>query len=121
DHESVWPEISGDRIVWWCGIAICMLDLVSGTERLVVDPFNPISVTFGGLAISGDRIVWWDSRNGNSNIYMFDLATGTERQIRTDPDDQRAHSPAISGDRIVWPDSRNGNSDIYMFDLATTT
>jgi beta propeller repeat protein len=49
--------------------------------------------------ISGSRIVWRDSRNGNYDIYMYDMATGEEMQITTDPDLQE--SPAICGDRIV--------------------
>jgi beta propeller repeat protein len=69
-------------------------------------------------AISGDRFVWQDNRNGNWDIYMFDLATGVEAQITTDPNQQL--SPAISGDRIVWEDSRSGRRDIFMFDLATS-
>src|SRR6266571_850217 len=87
----------------------------AGTERqITTDPHDQERA-----AISGDRIVWLDSRNGNNDIYMFDLATGTARQVTTDPNDQAA--PAISGDRIVWTDGRNGNFDIYMYDLATGT
>ncbi len=70
-------------------------------------------------AISGDKIIWRDNRNGNYDIYMYDLATETERQITNDFEDQR--DPAISGDKIVWTDRRNGNYDIYMYDLATET
>jgi len=83
----------------------------AGTERqITTDPHDQERA-----AISGDRIVWLDSRNGNNDIYMFDLATGTARQVTTDPNDQAA--PAISGDRIVWQDARNGGGDIYMFDM----
>src|SRR6266576_730108 len=83
----------------------------AGTERqITTDPHDQERA-----AISGDRIVWLDSRNGNNDIYMFDLATGTARQVTTDPNDQAA--PAISGDRIVWQDASNGGADIYMFDM----
>lgn len=69
------------------------------------------------LAIYGDRIVWTDSRNGNSDIYMYDLSTHNETQITT----RKSYdfSPDIYGDRIVWNDYRNGNGDIYMYNLST--
>ena len=66
-------------------------------------------------SISGHRVVWQDNRNGNWDIYMYDLSTHTETQITNDPNYQG--SPDISGDRIVWMDNRNGNYDIYMWDL----
>ncbi|WP_095642876.1 PKD domain-containing protein [Methanosarcina spelaei] len=65
------------------------------------------------LAIYGDRIVWTDSRNGNSDIYMYDLSTHNETQITTR--ESYDFSPDIYGDRIVWNDYRNGNGDIYMY------
>ena len=67
--------------------------------------------------ISGDLVVWTDRRNGNYDIYMYDLSTKTETPIITESQIQR--NPAISGNRIVWEDDRNGNFDIYMHDLET--
>ncbi|MBC7330046.1 DUF11 domain-containing protein [bacterium] len=72
------------------------------------DQWNP--------AIYGDKIVWQDYRNGNWDIYMYDLSTKKEVQITNDPHDQ--WWPAIYGDKIVWQDWRNGNLDIYMYDLS---
>jgi beta propeller repeat protein len=61
--------------------------------------------------IYDNTIVWDDSRNGNSDIYAYDLVT--HQQIHTtDKSDQ--YMPAIYGNKVVWTDSRNGNSDIYM-------
>jgi branched-chain amino acid transport system substrate-binding protein len=75
-----------------------------------------------GASISGDRIVWMDRRDivgdeDDADIYMYDLATGTEITICDEPDYQ--YHPSISGDGIVWADDRDGNRDIYMYDLAT--
>jgi beta propeller repeat protein len=62
--------------------------------------------------------VWQDGRNGNKDIYMYNLSTFTETQITTNEIDQ--YSPAIYGNRIVWTNERNlVNSDIYMYNLST--
>jgi beta propeller repeat protein len=81
--------------------------------------YTPRPDSFPQVRISGDKVVWADFRNGNFDIYLYDLTTNTERQITTDAADQ--YSPAISGDKVVWVDSRNGNCDIYLYDLTTNT
>jgi beta propeller repeat protein len=73
-------------------------------------------------AIYGNRIVWQYQRNGNNDIYMYDLSTKKETQITSSPDSQA--SPAIYGNRIVWQDD-GGEDDgwvshgIYMYDIST--
>ena len=76
--------------------------------------------------IYGNIIVYQDNRNGNWDIYMYDLSIQTESQITNNPFSQEY--PAIDGSRIVWQDSRNTNFDsglvtwdIYMYDLLTQT
>jgi beta propeller repeat protein len=63
--------------------------------------------------------VWSDYRNGNGDIFKYDLSTKTEIQITTNPVQQS--SPDVYGNIIVWQDDRNGNWDIYMYDLSTST
>ena len=71
--------------------------------------------------ISGSWIVWAENRYGNNDIFAYNIATGEERQITTDPASQ--WEAKISGDLIVWTDWRNDdgsrtNSDIYGYNIA---
>ncbi len=71
--------------------------------------------------MDGGRVVYGDDRNGNWDIYLYDIATGTEQRITTDPYDQ--YSPAIDGTRIVYKDNREYYfyPDMYLYDLTTNT
>ena len=90
---------------------------VSGWELRLTD--HPGSQRFP--SISGQKIVWQDDRNGNWDIYLYDMGTGQTRRLTDDPKDQV--SPRISGNRVVWEDYRNSgvleNPDIYLLDLDT--
>ena len=60
--------------------------------------------------------MWSDVRNGNGDVYLYDLSTSQEKQITTNLLDQ--YYPLISGDKILWADRRNGNWDVYLYDLS---
>jgi len=68
-------------------------------------------------SISGDKIVWQDYRNGNWDIYMYDLSSNTETQITTNSSSQTF--PHIDVNKIVWQDNRTGNWDIFLYDILT--
>jgi beta propeller repeat protein len=61
--------------------------------------------------------VWTDARDGNWDIYGYNLVSQTEYPITSILSDKQ--QPAIHGDNVVWMDSRNGGSDIYGYNLVT--
>ena len=62
-------------------------------------------------------MAWQDDRNGNYDIYGYDIDTGIEFVICKNSSNQA--TPAISGNIVVWRDERNGNYDIYGYDMET--
>jgi len=87
----------------------------SGSESMVTsDPSDQLRA-----AVYGEKIVWGDYRNGQPDIYMYDLNSNIETQITSVPSTE--YYPDIYQNLIVWQDSRNGNNDIYMYDLETET
>jgi beta propeller repeat protein len=64
-------------------------------------------------------VVWVDCRNGNEDIFAYNITTGEEFQVTFDNKDQK--SPAIYENIVVWEDNRNGQWDIYGMDISTLT
>jgi len=65
--------------------------------------------------ISGTKVVYTDDRNGNNELYLYDLAYGEESRMTNNASSQSA--AALSGGRLVWEDERNGHTDIYFGEL----
>ncbi|NLN44732.1 MAG: PKD domain-containing protein, partial [Methanosarcina sp.] len=134
DELDQWlPAIYGNRIIWedlrnsneeeW-NLDVYMYDFSTKKETRITTNYVFDNDLFELTrlwepAIHGDRIVWMGERDGNWNIYMYDLSTNTETQITDTGLALWPSAPVIYGDRIVWVDERNGNLDIYMYDLST--
>jgi beta propeller repeat protein len=68
-------------------------------------------------AVSGDIVVYTDMRNGNEDIYYYDLSTGIETQITTSSANQRLHD--VSGSRIVYSDLSTPGYHIGLYDVSS--
>ncbi len=111
--DQLLADVSGNVVVFTeygtgqATIWACEWDGSACPAELVVDqPGNQRRP-----AVFGSLIVYEDDRNGNYDIYLFDLDTGVETRITDDTSHQR--KPDIFGTRIVWEDYRNGNADVY--------
>ena len=77
-----------------------------------------------GMDVSGTRIVYSDRRSGDADVYVYDVTTGVETRLTTDPASQVF--PRIDGDIVVWEDTRRmeGSTayrDIYVHDRVDGT
>ncbi len=70
-------------------------------------------------AISGDLVGYEDDRNGTVDIYLYNLSSGIEKRLTTDPSPVVHYWPKIYQDRVVWWDNRFGNFDIFQFNVTT--
>ena len=117
------PDVSGRTVVWqesraaggWGNYGVFKRDIDADSEpvRICKHPGKSSQ----NPAISVSVIVWQDNRNGNWDIYGYDLEAKKEMVIYKGAGDQTA--PDIDGRIIVWQDNRNGNWDIYGYDLDT--
>ena len=117
------PDVSGTTVVWqegtaprgWNNTAIFKRDIDMDPEpvRICGKPGKSAQ----NPAICGSIIVWQDNRNGDWDIYGYDLDQRKEIEVCLGPGDQAL--PAIDGTVIVWQDNRHGDWDIYAHNLAT--
>lgn len=104
--DQVQPVASGQRVAW-TDIAttgakhVEVYDFNTSTAALVTDAagsqLNP--------ALDGDIVAWEDTRGGNSDIYLKNLATGIEEPVATGTANQ--HNPAVSGNLLAWLEDGN--------------
>jgi beta propeller repeat protein len=127
DLNQHYPVIHGDMVIWteWDGDALYGYDLstnnrffiaysrVSDCER------EPSRERYGSLspAIFDNIVLWVDCRNGNEDIFGYDLSTEKEFQITSNKNSQK--SPAIYKNMVVWEDNRHNHWDIYGTDIST--
>jgi beta propeller repeat protein len=70
-------------------------------------------------AISGDYIVYTDDRNGNGDIYLYQISSKTETNL-TPGTHTYQYLNDIDGVRVVYTNVTAGASDIYLYDISTS-
>ena len=100
----------------WGVLAVILLSFLSFKAFTEVSEIEELHDKFYP-AIYGDYIVWEDDRNGNLDIYGYNIQEGKEFPITKNSGNQLL--PALSRNYIIWQDNRNGNWDIYGCSILT--
>ena len=96
---------------WW----------IYGKNLLTGDLFNltPGDGNRRNPALDGTRAVWQDFRNGNWDIYGYDLTAGKEFLVSAKAGVNQT-APRISGDWVVWMEGDRGSGQsVYARNLLT--
>ena len=100
----------GDAVIYYDDGEIRRYHIQNGANSLISDTGDDYFPS-----ASGNIVVWTDIRNGNEDIYAYNMITEEEFPISTDLADQK--SARISGNYIVWGDYRG----VMVYDLTTDT
>jgi len=72
-----------------------MYDLTTGSETQLTSSSGNFEAD-----IQGNKIVWRSWRDGDNEIYVYDISSGQTTQATTD--DRHDDMPAIFGDTIIF-------------------
>jgi beta propeller repeat protein len=105
-------------------LSISLVGWTAASAQPLITLYPPSQVTANPAtqldpAISVDIVVYTDLRNGNEDIYYYDLSTDMETQITTSSGNQRLND--VSGSHVVYTDMTAPGSRIVLYDLATDT
>ncbi len=119
-HDQSHAAISGNAIVWQDGRNYFVDPIDNKTRpqseiymrRLVPAPPGPLYTLGPEIRItnnnheqwyprmSGNTIVWEDNRNGDIDVYMYDIGTNTETRLTVSG--SRQIRPVVQGNNVVW-------------------
>ena len=118
------PRISENVIAWRdkrhggfaLDTAIYAYELETEREIMVCPPGR---IPLISVAVGGELIVWAENKDGDRDIYGYDIFVGQEFAICTAAGDQRF--PAISGDLVVWAEGNIKGAYLPMDQIRCRT
>ncbi len=104
-----------------------VLDALSPTQNLFLSPITPgssaapLPLTRGEtvdrqpvFSPDGKRVAFSSDREGNTDIWELDLASGGLRRLTTDKADDWDPGYTPDGTQILWSSKRSGNFEIWI-------
>ncbi len=118
-YPRIFPKAAAGLVL---ALGIVLIGWTAASAQPVITLSPPIQLTTDPAtqldpAISGDIVVFTDLRNGNEDVYYYDLSSGTETRITTLPANQRLND--VSGSRIVYTDYTPPGARITLYDVTS--
>ena len=101
------PDVSGDRVAYIIEGDVEVWD----TTALVRTRVTNDAAVQSHVHIAGDVVAWSDDRNGNLDVFLYDLLDGQTYQLTSDPSNQVVGD--LTPDRVVYHDQRLGDSNVW--------
>ena len=102
-------------------LAGVLLSLSAGLYALTITTTQVTNNTANDVSpqINGDYVVWRGYADGDNEIYLYRISSGTTTQVtnNTASDDY----PQINGDYVVWRGYADGDSEIYLYQISSGT
>ncbi|NOY91158.1 MAG: hypothetical protein GXP55_08095 [Deltaproteobacteria bacterium] len=115
DEDS--PQVHGDLVVFLRGTGAAARAYV---YNLTTDSETALTTsTTTGVRVNRGWVTYADTRAGNSNIYVYEVATATETPVLTSAAEETA--PDLRMPRLAYVTDASGTRTIHMLDLATST
>lgn len=109
------PQIDWPLVVWWDYKEHVFLYNLETKETQTI--LNTRAARFPAVSAADNLVVWQDGRNGNWDIYGYDLTTQVELALLTAPRDQEL--VAISHGLVAYQNRNEGNSwNVHLLLLA---
>ena len=110
EHILAWTDENTWGDIWYQDLSTGRIYQLTGaneTAWYMIGSSRP--------AVYDTTIVWQDGRNGNSDIYAYDVPTNTTTQLTFSRDNQEW--PAICGRTVVYQQPSGDHTDIMKYDL----
>ena len=99
---------------------IALMLLTTSAALAVNEKFSQIShntAIDSDPQVDGDNIVWSGYEDGDSEIYLYQISTGSTTQVSINT--AWDSDPQVDGDNVVWVGQPEGDAEIYLYQIST--
>lgn len=105
-------------------ILFSFISVVLSAQPFVIDSgsnvtHSPGNDLFPKWSPDGKKLLYQSDRNGNRDIFIYDIQTGSSYQLTSSLSDEQHPVWFDKGRKVVFDSDRNGLAKLYVLDTAT--